>query len=84
MAPRTCPIKYPGKCKYCPYPPWDRVKMCRFYRGQIAAGVPWHWKADRIWFGSLPRKMPHPLVSEARKLIMVENIQRYSIRNPSK
>jgi len=76
MAPKGCPIKYPHKCKHCPIPPWDRVKICPIYRGQIASGVPWHWKADRRWFGYLPRNFPHPLTSEAVKLKMLERIRR--------
>ena len=71
MAPKDCPIKFPGKCKHCPLPPWKRIEECAFYRGQIAAGVPWHWKADRLWFGPLPRSTPHPLIKETTRLKMI-------------
>jgi hypothetical protein len=46
MAPRNCPIKFDGKCRYCPFHPWERLKRCKFYRRQIISGVPWHWRAD--------------------------------------
>jgi len=40
---RYCPIKdkYQGKCKWCPLPPIERIKVCKFFRGQMESGVPW-------------------------------------------
>ena len=78
VAPKGCPINFPGKCRRCPLPPWTRIRMCSIYRGQVAAGVPWHWRADRRWFGLLPQGMEHPLAHEARKLRMLERTFRGS------
>lgn len=76
MAPKGCPIRYPYKCKHCPIPPWERVKVCAIYRGQIIAGVPWHWGADRRWFGRLPRGIQHPLLHEAIRIEFMKKLKK--------
>lgn len=48
MAPRCCPIKFEGKCRYCPLPPTKRVIECKYYCGQLSSGVPW-WRDKYIW-----------------------------------
>jgi len=53
MPPRACPLPRdlkPYKCRACPLHPLVRIKVCAYYRGQIRAGVPWHWKADRYYY----------------------------------
>lgn len=53
MAPRSCPIRFPMKCKHCPFAPDERVRRCRYYRKQVISGVPWYWKADRRYTRTL-------------------------------
>ncbi|RLE84593.1 MAG: hypothetical protein DRJ41_02850 [Thermoprotei archaeon] len=51
MPPRTCPLPTnirPYRCRVCPLDPVKRVLMCKYYRGQLRAGVPW-WRDTMRW-----------------------------------
>ena len=61
MAPRSCPLKFDRKCKWCPITDYfTRLGMCNYFRGQIISGVPWHWGAlrglDEDGFKALQRR----------------------------